>query len=128
MSMARWVSKNVAEAEVLRQDAHSALVSLSREDPNTFLEMVLKDEETGDPIVQDPLHVELQRLAVGAKYLCVWAHCEGGKCEASGAPVFLADGSWRRIERIVERTKIAVLDPVRRAFKIVEAGPVEANG
>lgn len=51
----------------------------ARVDPNGFMEFVLRDEFTGNPIQQAPIHESWQRLMTRHKRLLVWSHVESGK-------------------------------------------------
>lgn len=53
----------------------------AREDVNAFCEFVLKDELTGQPIVQAPMHIAWQRLLDEHDRLMLWAHVEAGKTQ-----------------------------------------------
>jgi hypothetical protein len=57
------------------------LVRLAREDVNVFCELVLKDEKTGDPVVQAPTHYAWHALAEENDRLLIWAHIESGKTQ-----------------------------------------------
>jgi len=59
--------------------ARVARVRLAREDPNTFAQFVMRDEETGSPIRQAPTHIAWHDLASTYRNLLVWSHVEAGK-------------------------------------------------
>jgi hypothetical protein len=60
------------------------LVALAREDPDVFAEFVLRDEETGKPVEQRPMHTEMHRALSEDALLVVEAHPESGKTQQLG--------------------------------------------
>ncbi len=60
-----------------RQRALRTLVA--RHDPNVFCRYVLRDERTGLPIQQAPMHKEWHHLMNQHARLVMWSHVEGGK-------------------------------------------------
>jgi len=79
--LAEWVKGNPERAEELRTELYWHRVTLARKDPNELCELVLRDEETGGPITQAPLHETFQHLAVENDKLIVWGHIESGKTQ-----------------------------------------------
>lgn len=59
--------------------ADEAHAMLARHDASAFASYVLRDEETGAPILQSPIHNEWHALADQHKRLLIWAHVEAGK-------------------------------------------------
>ena len=59
--------------------AHDAFVALAREDVNAFIEFVIKDEKTGLPLKQAPMHEAWHELADKHDRLLIWSHTEAGK-------------------------------------------------
>lgn len=57
----------------------NARVKLAQRNPSTFCELVLKDEMTGKPIHQAPIHDAFQELVSQYPRLVIWAHNEAGK-------------------------------------------------
>lgn len=53
--------------------------SLARTDPSVFNEFVLRDEKTGKPIKQAPMHMQWQNLISSYDRLVLWSHVDGGK-------------------------------------------------
>ncbi len=51
----------------------------AKTDPNAFCQYVLRDERTGKPIAQAPMHEEWHALLTKHDRLCLWSHVEGGK-------------------------------------------------
>jgi hypothetical protein len=54
-------------------------VALARQDINTFIEYVFRDEETGRPVLQAPVHEAWHRLATEHDRLLIWSAIEHGK-------------------------------------------------
>lgn len=61
--------------------AYESLVALCRHDVNAFMEFVLRDEETGRPVEQARMHVEMQAAYDAEGFLLVMAHPESGKTQ-----------------------------------------------
>lgn len=53
--------------------------TVARHDPNMFCRFVLKDEQTGKPITQAPMHKRWHELMNQHDRLVMWSHVEGGK-------------------------------------------------
>jgi len=62
--------------------ARKARVSLARVDGAIFNELVLRDEETGNPVTNAPVHVEMHHEIDKARRLVLWSHIESGKTQA----------------------------------------------
>lgn len=60
---------------------------VARHDPNMFCAYVLRDERTGKPIQQAPMHEEWHRLMTDHDRLLMWSHVEGGKALALDTPI-----------------------------------------
>lgn len=69
--------------EVLREATYrrAYAAKLARTNVNVFCEFVLKDEFTGDPIIQAPMHEAWHRLLDDHDRLLLWAHVEAGKSQ-----------------------------------------------
>ncbi len=52
---------------------------LARRDPNAFISYVLRDEGTGRPVLQSPIHEEWQAMLTEHRRAGIWAHVEAGK-------------------------------------------------
>lgn len=68
----------------LRAQMHElkqAHLYLARQDPAAFASYVLRDDETGLPILLSPLHLEWHRLADKHDRLLIWSHVESGKTQ-----------------------------------------------
>lgn len=69
-------------SDALVEESTNALetcVRVARADPNAFMEFVLKDEMTGKPIQQAPVHEAWQNLVTREKRLLIWSSIESGK-------------------------------------------------
>jgi len=68
----------------LRAIAHRSRnirIELARRDPNVFMPLVLRDEETNSPIHQAPYHADWQSMISDHKRLVLWSHVESGKTQ-----------------------------------------------
>jgi hypothetical protein len=74
-----WVAAHPADAQAHAEEYHRLRITVARHDPNEFIEFVARDEETGSPVLQEPIHEEFQRLATVHPRLVLWAHIESGK-------------------------------------------------
>lgn len=63
-----------SRARAIRQE-------LARRDPNVFMNAVLRDEETGAPIIQAPYHCDWQDKITEHNRLVIWSHVEAGKTQ-----------------------------------------------
>lgn len=61
--------------------AYESLIALCRSDVNAFNEFVLRDEESGAPVEQEPMHEAMQREYDEKKFIIVLAHPESGKTQ-----------------------------------------------
>lgn len=52
---------------------------IAKKDPNVFCRYVLRDERTGKPILQAPMHKKWHELMNDHDRLVMWSHVEGGK-------------------------------------------------
>jgi len=71
----------MGRAEVVRRErARRAIMArLAREDINVFCEFVGRDEKTGIPVVQAPVHYAMHKVCDDYARAIVWAHVEAGK-------------------------------------------------
>lgn len=74
-----WAQANPIEARDALDKARAMRAALAREDINEFVEFVMRDEKTNEPITQAAHHEEFQRLATEHARLIVWGHVESGK-------------------------------------------------
>lgn len=52
---------------------------LARKDPSRFCDFVLKDERTGAPITQAPIHERWHEILNSENRVCIFSHVEAGK-------------------------------------------------
>lgn len=74
-----WLAANPAAAQVMVEQYHRQRVELARKDVDEFIELVGRDEETGAPLLQAPVHEAFQDLANRHPRLVLHAHIESGK-------------------------------------------------
>lgn len=137
--LAYWIRKNPQKARQIRKDFYWMRVKLARKDPNEFCELVLRDEETGRPIVQNRIHERFQHLAQVERRLLLWGHIESGKtqqlsightlwelghdprlrCVVGSATVRYGVRIIGAIRRIIERP-----GPIHDIFPDLRPGPV----
>lgn len=89
-----WMSQHPAEAGLLLEDYKRAFLEACRQNVNTFIEYVGRDEQTNTPIVQAPIHESFQSLADKHPRLIIWAHIEAGKAVPLDTLIPTPDG-WR---------------------------------
>lgn len=74
-----WALTNPRDAYDLAEQYKRLKIRVAREDVNEFIELVMRDEQTGNPIIQAPVHQRFQELASRHKRLILWSHIEAGK-------------------------------------------------
>jgi hypothetical protein len=74
-----WLASHPAEAQLQIENARKLRVAVARDDVNEFVELIGKDEKTGGPIKQAPVHESFQALCDVHKRLIIWGHVESGK-------------------------------------------------
>lgn len=71
------------EQKVMGQHAYRRArqirIEAARKDPGAFNRLVLRDEETGRPISQGPIHDDWQDILNEEKQVVIWSHIEAGK-------------------------------------------------
>jgi len=67
--------------DALTARAREIRKELARRDPNVFNEMVLLDEQTGEPVKQASHHVEMQLGITKHRKLVIMSHVESGKTQ-----------------------------------------------
>ena len=80
--MLRWSVDNPRVARKVAGDYRRLRIRLAQDDVNEFIEFVLRDEATGKPVVQAPMHEEFQTLADRYDRLILWGMVESGKTSA----------------------------------------------
>ena len=78
-AVADWIAANPAQAQAVMERYHQLRVEVARRDVNEFIELVAKDEDTGERVVQAPVHVAMQREAQAHDRVVIWSHIEAGK-------------------------------------------------
>jgi hypothetical protein len=63
------------------QAAYASMLELARGDCALFNELVLRDEESGDPIEMLPVHYEWHENADSGRNMVLWAYPESGKSQ-----------------------------------------------
>ncbi len=63
----------------IEREHDDAVYKLARKDINTFCEVVLKDEKTGQAVEQAPIHEQWHQLCDTHDQLVIWSHIESGK-------------------------------------------------
>ena len=111
-----WALEHPDRAASLADWYRQLRIKVAREDVNEFVELVMKDELTGDPVKQAPVHLEFQRLASAHKRLVIWSHIESGKTSQLTVARTLWDLGRNPNMRIA-----IVSNTVRQAMKIVRA-------
>lgn len=79
--LSNWIATNPQDAIRKAKWAKMLRVRAARENVNVFIEYVMKDEETGKPIIQAPHHVLFQQLAEANPRLILWSFVEAGKTQ-----------------------------------------------
>lgn len=74
-----WIATHPAQAQLMVERRHKLRIDVARIDVNEFVEFVGRDESTGAPLVQAPVHEAFQRLCGEHRRLVMWGHIESGK-------------------------------------------------
>ena len=77
--MLRWSVENPRVARKVAGEYRRLRLRLAQDDVNEFIEFVLRDEATGKPVTQEPIHEEFQALADEHSRLILWGCVESGK-------------------------------------------------
>lgn len=106
----------------LRQ-AQEIHAQAARVDPSAFMEFVLKDEMTGQPIELAPMHQAWQSLMSSHRRLLIWSHTEGGKTQQVSIGRTLYELGRNANQRIVviSNTHEQAAKIVRTAAKYIES-------
>lgn len=81
-----YLGAEMARELRLLDDQHRAA---ARQDPNAFVTYVMRDDETGLPILQNRWHFEWQAIWSKYRRSIIWSHPEGGKTvQVSGRILF----------------------------------------
>lgn len=90
------------------------MVEWARQDIDAFVTAVMRDERTGLPLDQAPVHIAWHELAEAHDRLIIWSAIELGKCFGRGTPVLLRDGTVRPVEAILPGDVLVGLDGAPR--------------
>ncbi len=95
---------------------------VARDDVNEFCELVLKDEETGLPITQAPLHEKWHDHCDAHKRLIIWSHTEAGKTSqiCVGRTLWLLGRNPRHRIVIISNTREQSSKIIRSIAKYIE--------
>lgn len=74
-----WLYMHPAQAQVMVERHRNTRIATARVDINEFVELVGRDEVTGLPMKQAPVHEAYQRLFTKYQRLVLWGHVESGK-------------------------------------------------
>lgn len=119
--MTTSVEKNVDIRERAKK-ARALRIRLARKDINEFCHLVMKDEETGDPVQQAPIHMAWQQVLGSHNRVLVWAHIESGKCFGKGTPILLSDGIIKPVEDIQVGDTLIGPEGGKRTVRITTSG------
>ena len=97
--------------------ARAARVALARQDINSFIEYVLRDEETGEPIKQSDLHRTWHQALDQHSRVMIWSHIASGKTQQlsigrvlfelgknPGLRVVVASNAEKQAEKLSDRS------------------------
>lgn len=76
------VTSALEEIEVATVRARKTRIRASHDDPATFNELILRDEDTGDPVENAPIHEEWMDILDRHDRVLLWSHPEAGKTNA----------------------------------------------
>ena len=118
MAQAEQQGEHEVMAEIIeRSRTRLALrARVARDDVNEFCELVLKDEETGVPITQAPIHERWHSLCDANRRLVIWSHTEAGKT----SQICIGRTLW--VLGRNPKTRVAIISNTReQASKIIQA-------
>jgi hypothetical protein len=78
-ALAGWAYENPEDVYDALDTYQTMRAAIAREDPNEFMEFVLRDDRDNSPIVQAPIHEEFQRICTEDDRAIIWSHVESGK-------------------------------------------------
>lgn len=102
-----------------------ARIELARVDYNEFAEYVLKDEQSGQPLIQAPMHELWTDVRRKHDRACIIAHVEAGKTQqfSVGVPLFELGRNPRARFAVVSRTHKQATKIIRTAAKYIVDSP-----
>lgn len=77
--LAEWGYRNPSELLHTVDWYRQLRLQMAREDPNEFIEYVLRDEATNEPVKQAPIHEKMQATLNENDRCIIWAHIEAAK-------------------------------------------------
>lgn len=114
-------------AAQLAREYRKAMIVLARKDPSWFCAYVLKNEQDGSQIFQAPEHEAIHKKILECQRTVIWTYPSMGKCEKRNAKILCADGTWIKVQDMVEPTKLLTWD--EHTGKLVEVtGQAHDNG
>lgn len=119
------MSTQVQKTADLRERAKKARalrIKLARRDIHEFCHLVMKDEESGKPVKQAPVHYAWHKVLDGHDRVLVWAHIESGKCFGKGTPVLLDDGTIKPVEDVQVGDVLIGPEGGKRRVRITTSG------
>lgn len=137
--LAYWIRRNPKAAMQMREHLYWMRVRLAREDPNEFCELILRDESSGKPIQQAPIHEEFHHLTRTTDRMLLWGAIEFGKTQqiAIGHTLWelgnntrlrfvIGSATSRYASRIVSsiRRYIEAPGPIHDVFPNLRPGPI----
>jgi hypothetical protein len=74
-----WAVQYPEDAILAAESLRMLRIDTARKDPNEFVEFVMRDDETEQPVRQAPIHEQFQSLASRYPRLILWSCVEAGK-------------------------------------------------
>lgn len=96
--LAEYVKNHPDGAEILKK-YKQAKIALARRNPDDFIEYVMTDEKSGEPIKQADVHREIQEAISMYPQVCIWSHPSLGKALALDTPIPTPNG-WTTMGEI----------------------------
>lgn len=141
------VSEALAEIEEATIRARKTRIRMAYEDSATFNELVLRDEDTGEPIENAPIHEEWMDILDQHDRVLLWSHPEAGKTSAicigralwelgrdPNLRVVVLSDTYGQAEKITKAIKELIggdsdqAQLVRAVFPRLEPGPKWTDG
>lgn len=96
---------------------------IARNDVNEFCELVMKDEASGLPIKQSPIHEHWHQLCNDYKRLVIWSHTEAGKTSqiCVGRTLWLLGRNPQTRVAIISNTREQSSKIIRTIAKYIES-------
>jgi hypothetical protein len=109
--------------------AYSSAVRFAREDLATFCEIVMRDEETGEPILLQPFQEEWIDACEHNRNMVIWSHPESGKTQlmAIARILWLLGRDSRRRYAVLSATQGQSKKVIRTIQGHITSNPVVAD-